>query len=425
MKAEIKERLEQIQRGEVPRGYKRGKLGIVPEDWEDVSFSELFTSTSDYTDDLEQYPLYSLTIENGITAKTERYDRSHLVKKENSFKIVRPNDFAYNPMNVRFGAVARHKGNVPVAVSGYYDIFTTVNESDLEFMDSFLTWDSMITYYNRMSTGSLIEKQRVHFSDFLKFRLPMPSLKERKRITTILSIQNEIIELQDQKIEQLQQLKKYFLTKMFPRKGANVPESRFPEFSDPWKQRKIGEIAGKTYGGGTPKTSVDEFWGGEIPWIQSSNLSEDALFTVDIQKHITESGLQKSAAQLVPKDSIAVVSHVGVGKLVLMPFEYTTSQDFISLSALNAEPAFTCYALYRRLLQDLHIVQGSAIKGITKNALLDKTISVPSVLEQVKVGSALRNLDNLITLHQCKRDEEIKKKKALMQLLLTGVVRVS
>ena len=70
MKAEIKERVEQIQRGEVPKGYKRGQLGIVPEDWEEVSFSDLFTSTSDYTDDLERYPLYSLTIEDGITAKT-------------------------------------------------------------------------------------------------------------------------------------------------------------------------------------------------------------------------------------------------------------------------------------------------------------------------------------------------------------------
>ena len=187
MTPEVKKRIEQIRQGIVPEGYKKGKIGIVPIKWNEVPFSTLFTSTSEYTDDLKQYPLYSLTIEDGITAKTERYERSHLVKKENSYKVVRPNDYAYNPMNIRFGAVARHKGDIPVAVSGYYDIFTTVHESDLVFMDSFLTYGPMITYYNKVSTGSLVEKQRVHFSDFLEFSLALPPLEERKKIAEILS----------------------------------------------------------------------------------------------------------------------------------------------------------------------------------------------------------------------------------------------
>ena len=193
------------------------------------------------------------------------------------------------------------------------------------------------------------------------------------------------------------------------------PAIRFDGFTDAWEQRKVGEIAGRTYGGGTPKTSVDEYWGGNIPWIQSSNLSEHQLFDIDIQKHITEQGLQKSATQLVPKDSIAVVSHVGVGKLVFMPFEYTTSQDFISLSELKAEPIFTCYALYKRLQEDLHIVQGSAIKGITKEDLLSKEISVPKIDEQRKIGDTLRGIDNLITLHQRKCDELKEVKKYMLQ----------
>jgi type I restriction enzyme S subunit len=171
MTLQIKQRIEQIQRGEVPEGYKKTKVGVVPCEWEDTLFSDLFTSTSEYTEDLEKYPLYSLTIEEGITAKTERYERSHLVKKENAYKIVRPNDFAYNPMNVRFGAVARHKGAIDVAVSGYYDIFTTRVDSDLEFMDSFLISDHMIAYYNKVSIGSLVEKQRITQMCLVKLRL--------------------------------------------------------------------------------------------------------------------------------------------------------------------------------------------------------------------------------------------------------------
>lgn len=236
MTPEVKERIEQIRQGKVPEGYKKGKIGIIPVDWEEVPFSTLFTSTSDYTDDLAQYPLYSLTIEDGITAKTERYERSHLVKKENSYKIVRPNDYAYNPMNIRFGAVARHKGNNAVAVSGYYDIFTTVHESDLAFMDSFLTCGPMITYYNKVSTGSLIEKQRVHFSDFLEFSIPLPPLEERKKIAELLIMQDQVIELKEKRLAEKQRQKKYLMQQLLTGK------KRLPGFDGEWTHVRANQI---------------------------------------------------------------------------------------------------------------------------------------------------------------------------------------
>lgn len=235
MTPEVKTRIEQIRRDEVPEGYKKGKLGIVPDEWENVTFSTLFTSTSDYTDDLDKYPLYSLTIEDGITPKTERYERSHLVKKEDSYKIVRPNDYAYNPMNLRFGAVARHKGTIPVAVSGYYDIFTTVHESDLPFMDSFLTCGTMITYYNRVSTGSLVEKQRVHFSQFLDFALPLPPVTERAKIAAILTTQDKMIELKENLLTEKQRQKKYLMQQLLTGKA------RLPGFNEEWKKKRFCE----------------------------------------------------------------------------------------------------------------------------------------------------------------------------------------
>ena len=198
-------------------------------------------------------------------------------------------------------------------------------------------------------------------------------------------------------------------------KDKKVPKIRFKGFTGEWEQKRIGEIAEKTYGGGTPKTNVPEYWNGEIPWIQSSNLSEHNLFDVDIQKHITNIGLQESATQLVSENSIAVVSHVGVGKLAFMPIKYTTSQDFISLSKLNTDPVFTCYSLYKKIQNDLHLVQGSTIKGITKDDLLNKVIMIPETLEQKKIGEFFYNLDNLITLQQRKSDELKEVKKYMLQ----------
>ena len=195
----------------------------------------------------------------------------------------------------------------------------------------------------------------------------------------------------------------------------NVPNLRFPGFTDSWEQRRLGELVEETYGGGTPKTSVPEYWGGDIPWIQSSNVIEGELFNIDRPKAITDKGLRESAAILIPGSSIAVVTHVGVGKLVYLPFSFTTSQDFVSLSRLKTNSIFLCYALFRRLQTEINMVQGSAIKGITKAELLDKRIDIPHDVEQTQIGAFLQKLDSLIALHQRKLDHVKELKKGLLQ----------
>ena len=167
-----------------------------------------------------------------------------------------------------------------------------------------------------------------------------------------------------------------------------------------WEQRKLSELSEKTLGGGTPTTSNKAFWNGNIPWIQSSDIVDGKLFGVTPRKYITQEGLNHSAAQLIPENSIAIITRVGVGKLAFMPFSYATSQDFLSLSKLNTSPLFTVYVCYKKLQSMLNAVQGTSIKGITKNELLTEKIWIPKYDEQQKIGAFFYQLDNLITLHQ-------------------------
>lgn len=169
-----------------------------------------------------------------------------------------------------------------------------------------------------------------------------------------------------------------------------------------WEQRKVSDLAEKTYGGGTPTTSNEAYWNGDIPWIQSSDVVDGKLLGVEPRKWITQDGLNNSAAQLIPGNSIAIITRVGVGKLAFMPYSYATSQDFLSLSKLNAEPLFTVYACYKKLQSELNAVQGTSIKGITKDELLAKNIMVPRYAEQQQIGAFFKQLDHLITLHQRK-----------------------
>ncbi|MFE7376368.1 restriction endonuclease subunit S [Bacillus cereus] len=224
------------------------------------------------------------------------------------------------------------------------------------------------------------------------------------------------IALYQQEQTALKQTKLGFLQKMFPKEGDSVPEIRFPGFTGDWEQRKVMDFSEETFGGGTPKTSIKEYWNGEIPWIQSSDLDEHQVSGVFAKKKITEKGLQNSATKLIPKNSIAIVTRVGVGKIALMQFEYATSQDFLSLSNLKVNEWFGVYSLYNQLQKELNNVQGTSIKGITKSELLDKKINIPTNLEeQNKIGEFFKQLDDTIALHQRELDALKETKKAFLQ----------
>lgn len=398
MTPEIKQRIEQIRRGEVPEGYKKGKLGIVPEEWNETSFSTLFTSTSEYTDDLDKYPLYSLTIEDGVTPKTERYERSHLVKKEDSYKIVRPNDYAYNPMNLRFGSVARHKGNLPVAVSGYYDIFTTVHKSDLPFMDSFLTCGPMITYYNRVSTGSLVEKQRVHFSQFLEFVLPLPSINERAKIATILTTQDKVIKLKEKRLAEKQRQKKYLMHRFFV--DANG------------KKIRLGQIANVIMGQSPSSTSYNEQMEG-MPLIQGNG---------DIEGRNTHPRMYTTQpTKICKKGDILISVRAPVGSVSRSSMNACIGRGMCAVDAGIYQNYVYQYLIY---FEDKwgKVSQGSTFESISGDEIRKLKTLIPDNMQHIE--KILSTADREIELLQQDIEQEKQKKKALMQLLLTGIVRV-
>lgn len=194
------------------------------------------------------------------------------------------------------------------------------------------------------------------------------------------------------------------------------PVIRFKGFSEEWEEKKLGEVATETYGGGTPKTTEESYWNGNIPWFQSSDLTESKILDITQRKHISDEGLKTSATKLIPPNSIAIITRVGVGKLALLPFAYATSQDFLSLSNLNIDEKFGVYAIYKKIQGELNAVQGTSIKGITKNELLSKSFSVPKHQdEQTQIGNFFKNLDNLITLHQRKYEKLGVLKKAMLE----------
>lgn len=242
------------------------------------------------------------------------------------------------------------------------------------------------------------------------------NVEEETRIGEFLHNLDSLITLHQRKLDKLNKVKISMLGKMFPKNGADVPEVRFKGFTDSWEQRKVKDIADNTYGGGTPQTSIDSYWNGEIPWIQSQDIIENQLFNVEPRKHISEEAISKSATKLVPKNSIAIVTRVGVGKLAFMPFSYCTSQDFLSLSGIQIDEKYATYSIYQMLQKEKQNVQGTSIKGITIEEMLSKKIPVPcNSDEQGAIGAFFHNLDTLITLHQRKLEKLRNIKKSMLE----------
>ena len=201
--------------------------------------------------------------------------------------------------------------------------------------------------------------------------------------------------------------------------NKKTPKLRFKGFSDDWEQCKLDDIAKIKTGGGTPKTANPEYWSGNIPWIQSSDLVEGDIVHVNINKFINNNALKNSAAKLISRDSIALVTRVGVGKVAVINQDFTTSQDFLSLSDFDGNDIkFLAYQLYRLMQENAKVLQGTSIKGITKTELIEQSISIPnSGQEQHLISNVLSKIDSIITLHQCKLEKLKLTKKALLQKL--------
>ena len=196
----------------------------MPIDWEQRKLGEVFEQTTNFVnlskDDIE---LWSLTVEDGLTPKSERYNREFLVKKDTNFKEVRPGDIVYNPMNMTLGAVGYNGMSKSVAISGYYTTMITKDGNDSYYINTWLKSPQAISLYKIYATGSLIEKQRVQFPTLSTIPAVFPKYEEQHKIGCYFEAIDHLITLHHRK--------RVILKKM--------------KVSD-WEQRKLGEVFEQT-----------------------------------------------------------------------------------------------------------------------------------------------------------------------------------
>lgn len=194
-----------------------------------------------------------------------------------------------------------------------------------------------------------------------------------------------------------------------------VPNVRFKGFTDDWEQRKLGELA-EIVGGGTPSTSVESYWDGDIDWYAPAEIGEH-IYLKSSQRKITEEGLNKSSAKVLPVGTVLFTSRAGIGKTAILLKEGCTNQGFQSIvpnkNKLDSYFIFTRSEELKRYGET--VGAGSTFVEVSGKQMANMELMMPTTMdEQQKIGEYFSNLDNLITLHQRKLDMLKKLKSACL-----------
>ena len=195
---------------------------------------------------------------------------------------------------------------------------------------------------------------------------------------------------------------------------SRIPAIRFKGFTDPWEQRKLGEMT-EIVGGGTPSTNVEEYWDGDIDWYAPAELGEQRYVDCSMRK-ITQAGLDNSSAKMLPANkTILFTSRAGIGNAAILRRSACTNQGFQSLVVSDCADVDFIYSLVDDIKHKAEIkASGSTFLEISGKQLAEIEISISHLEEQRKIGAFFRSLDDLITLHQRKLELLKNVKKSLL-----------
>ena len=360
--------------------------------WEQRKLGELFEESDERASDRE---ILSVSVANGIYPASESDRETNPGASLANYKVVHSGDVVYNSMRMWQGAVdaSRYDG----IVSPAYVVAKPNSEVYARFFARLLRQPMLLKQYQQVSQGNSKDTQVLKFDDFASIEISMPaSENEQRKIGAFFDHLDSLITLHQRKYDKLCVLKKSMLDKMFPKGGSLYPEIRFAGFTDPWEQRKLGELFEES----------DE------------RASDREILSVSVANGIYPAS--ESDRETNPGASLANYKVVHSGDVVYNSMrmwqgavDASRYDGIVSPAYVVAKPNSEVYARFfaRLLRQPMLLKQYQQVsQGNSKDTQVLKfddfasiEISMPaSENEQRKIGAFFDHLDSLITLHQRK-----------------------
>ena len=232
-------------------------------------------------------------------------------------------------------------------------------------------------------------------NNFCNAELVLPQSKdEQQQIADYFTNLDKRIAIQSQQLEKLKQVKAASLQSMFPQEGETTPRVRFKGFEGEWEQKEMSKIGYMT-AGGTPSTFNEEYWSGDINWLQSGAVQNNIIYSSSVERKITKAGLEHSAAYLIKEDSILIaITGATCANIGYLTFESSANQSVVSVETNDDYSSkFIYQSLIKSRNQILSFKGGSAQSGVTLSNLKKLIILCPSHNEQVKIGEYFYSLE--------------------------------
>lgn len=382
-------------------------------DWEQRKFSEITFLSGEKN--RENLPLesYSITNESGFVPQDEKFGNGGTMREADKrmYYIVSPNSFAYNPARINVGSIGYQNTGKNVIVSSLYEIFKTSDDVDDRLLWHWFKSPDFQKLIWQLQEGGV--RLYFYYDKLCMGEVSLPSLEEQRKIGKFFDTLDNLITLHQRKFEKLTNVKKSMLKKMFPQNGSSYPEIRFKGFTDPWEQRKLGEIASK-YEDPVP-TPHDGYY---RLGIRSHAKGTFHSYVAKGQELETAQMHRVAAGNFIVnitfgwEHAVAITDENDAGKLVSHRFpQFSFAEGMV--------PEFFRYVIVDEKFR--HHLWLASPGGAGRNRvlklddMLNYLMRFPSRDEQIKIAEFFRQLDHLITLHQRELEKLQSIKKALLE----------
>lgn len=398
MKTETKQRIEQIRRGEVPERYVKTALGLAPANWKRYTFGDIYTERKEPGD--ENLPLLMVSIHSGVSdGEVDAAELPKQVKRiedKSQYKKAVSGDLVFNMMRAWQGAI----GTVRTTgmVSPAYIVAEPNDKVNPLFMDYYSRTLQMINQIDRQSYGVTDFRKRLYWDSFAPIGCILPPIEEQRKIAAILTTQDRVIELKEERLAEKKRQKKYLMHRFFV--DANG------------KKIRLGQIANVIMGQSPSSTSYNEQMEG-MPLIQGNG---------DIEGRNTHPRMYTTQpTKICKKGDILISVRAPVGSVSRSSMNACIGRGMCAVDAGIYQNYVYQYLIY---FEDKwgKVSQGSTFESISGDEIRKLKTLIPDNMQHIE--KILSTADREIDLLRQDIEQEKQKKKALMQLLLTGIVRV-
>ena len=382
--------------------------------WEQRKFSDITFPAGEKNRDNLPLESYSITNEHGFIPQDEKFENGGTMREADKrmYYIVSPNSFAYNPARINVGSIGYQNTGKDVIVSSLYEVFKTSDDVDDRLLWHWFKSPDFQKLIFQLQEGGV--RLYFYYDKLCMGTVSLPSLEEQRKIGQFFDSLDTLITLHQRKYEKLLNIKKSMLDKMFPQNGVSVPEIRFKGFTDPWEQRKVGELL----------TERNE---------QAPMSDEYPLMAFIANEGVAPKGERYDRSALVNDTASKLYKKTKFGDFIYSSNNLETGS--IGLNKYGKASISPVYSIFkptgiadsdflgRRLIRKDFINEmvkwrQGVIYGqwrIHESDFIKIEVTVPTVEEQYKLGLLLDNLDTLITLHQRKLEKLVQIRKAFAE----------